>query len=230
MINNKSVVYQRMLSYWLTAILLTGSYFLLRGSNWLGSVQLHTLMEVVATLLALMIGAMALVRFYSKKNNTFLILGAGFIGTAFLDGYHALVTSIWFKSFLPSNLDSLIPWSWVASRLFLSVLLWASYLLWKKETRSGQECAVKEKTVFSFVLLATLSSFVFFIITPLPSAYYPDLFFSRPEELIPAVFFIAALVGYLKKGYWKQDVFEHWLVLALIVNVIGASHVHVIFH
>jgi len=74
MINNKSVVYQRMLSYWLTAILLTGSYFLLRGSSWKGSEQLHTLMEVAATLLALIIGVMALVCFYSKKNNTLLLI------------------------------------------------------------------------------------------------------------------------------------------------------------
>jgi len=74
MINNKSVVYQRMLSYWLTAILLTGELFLVGGSSWKGSEQLHTLMEVAATLLALIIGVMALVCFYSKKNNTLLLI------------------------------------------------------------------------------------------------------------------------------------------------------------
>jgi len=47
---------------------------LLRGSSWKGSEQLHTLMEVAATLLALIIGVMALVCFYSKKNNTLLLI------------------------------------------------------------------------------------------------------------------------------------------------------------
>ena len=64
---------RRIITYWLLSIILTGSYLFLRGSLWQGSAQLHTLMEVAATLLAFMIGSMALVRFYSKKNNTFLI-------------------------------------------------------------------------------------------------------------------------------------------------------------
>ena len=40
----------------------------------------------------MIVGATALVRFYSKKDNTFLFIGAGFLGTAFLDGYHTVVT------------------------------------------------------------------------------------------------------------------------------------------
>ncbi len=73
-------------------------------------------MESVATILALVIGAMALVRFYSRKNNTFLFIGTAFLGTALLDGYHAIVTSTYFVPFLPSGVAVLIPWSWVASR------------------------------------------------------------------------------------------------------------------
>ena len=214
---------QRITTYWLTGILLTVSYFFLRGSSWKGSEQLHTLMEVAATLLAMIIGIMALVRFYSKKNNTFLIIGAGFIGTACLDGYHALVTSSWFKAYLPSDLPALIPWSWVASRLFLSIILWLSYIAWKREDRLGSAGIIKEKTIFALITLATLSSFIFFIYVPLPAAYYPDIFFHRPEEFIPGLFFIAALIGYLKKGWWKHNAFEHWLVLALIINVVGQT-------
>ena len=39
-------------------------------------------MEALATLLAFVVGAISLVRFYSKKNNTFLFIGTGFLGTA----------------------------------------------------------------------------------------------------------------------------------------------------
>ncbi len=121
------------------------SYVLLRKSAWHGEAQLHTIMEVIATLLALMVGAMALVRFYSKKNNTFLFIGTDFLGTAFLDGYHAVVTSKFFAPYLPSDLPALIPWSWVASRQFLSVLLCLSWLAWVREHRLGKPGQIGER-------------------------------------------------------------------------------------
>ncbi len=57
----------------------------------------------------------------------------------------------------------------------------------------------------------------------MPRAYYPEIFFHRPEELVPALFFLLALIGYLKKGHWKEDGFEHWLVLSLIVGFMGQA-------
>ena len=67
--NTNKIEPRRIACYWFTGIVLSISYIFLRDLNWRGSEQLHTLMEVAATLLALMVGAMALVRFYSKKNN-----------------------------------------------------------------------------------------------------------------------------------------------------------------
>jgi len=195
----------------------------MRGTTWHGSATLHTVMEAVATLLALTVGAMALVRFYSKKNNTFLFIGAGFLGTAFLDGYHAIVTSAAFKPFMPSDLPHLIPWSWVASRLFLSVFLFLSLIAWLREQRLGESGQISEISVYLFAGAFTLLSFVFFAFAPLPLAYYPELVFHRPEEFLPALFFLAALVGYLRKGDWQHDIFEHWLVLSLIVGFVGQT-------
>ena len=106
---------RRMTTFWIVGLGLMLGYAAMRGSIWTGGAQLHTVMEAVATLLALIVGAMALVRFYAKENNTFLFIGTGFLGTAFLDGYHAIVTSDFFKPFMPSELPALIPWSWVAS-------------------------------------------------------------------------------------------------------------------
>ena len=98
----------------LIAVLLVG-YGYCRNSTWLGSNMLHTIAETVATLLAFMVGVIALARFYALKSNKFLLIGAGFIGTALLDGYHAVVTSFWFNGLFPS--PSLIPWSWNRSRI-----------------------------------------------------------------------------------------------------------------
>ena len=57
----------RVAAYILTAISLLILFYASRGSTWQGSKELHTTMEVAATLLALIVGGMALVRHYSKR-------------------------------------------------------------------------------------------------------------------------------------------------------------------
>ena len=205
------------------ALGLFGAYFLLRGAPWQGSTQLHTLMEVVAALLASTVGVFALVRYYSRPNNTFLFICAGFMGTALLDGYHAVVTSSLFASNFPSAPSSLIPWSWIASRLFLSILLTLSWLAWRRENRMGEAGVIDRRSVYAIVGLLTVGSFLLFALVPMPRAYYLEFFFHRPEELLPAGFFLVALLGYLAKGHWKHDDFEHWLVLSLIVGFMGQA-------
>jgi hypothetical protein len=190
----------RVALYWAVGLGLTLAYGLLRGSTWRGGADLHTHMEAAATMLALAVGVMALVRFYAKKDNTFLFIGTGFLGAAFLDGYHAVVTSHYFQAYLPSDLPSLIPWSWVASRFFLAALMYLSYLAWNREQRLGDKGRIGERTVYLFAGALTLSSFLFFAFVPLPRAYYPEIWFHRPEEFVPALFFLLALVGYLRKG------------------------------
>ncbi|MAF94575.1 MAG: hypothetical protein CMM60_02300 [Rhodospirillaceae bacterium] len=213
----------RMAAYWLTGLGLTVVFAVLHGHQWRGGGGLHTPEEALAALLAAIVGAMALVRFYSKKDNVFLLIGAGFLGTAFLDGYHALVTSEFFRTFMPSDLSSLTPWSWITSRQFLAIMMFLSWLAWLREQRLGRKGRITERAVYIFTGALTLLSFLFFAFVPLPSAYYPDITFNRPEEFGPAIFFLMALIGYLKKGHWRDDAFEHWLVLSLIAGVIGQA-------
>ena len=111
------------------AIALTVAYAVMESITWrYGNTQLHTIMEVVATLLALVVGVVALVRYYAKRHNMILFLGVGFFGTALLDGYHAIVTSSILQPYFPSEDFSLIPWSWNASRTFLTLLMILSWL------------------------------------------------------------------------------------------------------
>ena len=189
-------------------------------STWKGSTTLHTIMEVIATLLALMVGLLALVRYYSFKEVLYLYIGAGFIGTGLLDCYHAIVTSVFFVQFFPSPPASLISWSWVASRLSLSIVFFLGWLNWRFDFLKGKSALSKEVSVYLGMGVLTLASFVFFAFVPLPRAYYSELFFQRPEELIPAIFFIVALYGFFTKGEWRHDLFEHWLIYALIINVL----------
>ncbi|MHA1570206.1 MAG: MASE3 domain-containing protein, partial [Alphaproteobacteria bacterium] len=164
-------------------------YLILRGSDWLGTLQLHTLMEVAGAILAIIIGVLALTSFYSQKDRIFLFVGTGFLGSFFLDGYHALVTSKFFAHYLPSELPTLIPWSWIASRQFLAIMLFLGWLVSHLEKQRGPSRQVSDRTVYRFSIILTVASFVFFAFFPLPRAYYPDLVVHRPEEIAAALFF-----------------------------------------
>ncbi len=203
--------------YLLCALALLIASYDIRDFDWQGSQSLHTLMETIATLLAFLVGILALIRYFSQQDSQFLYIGAGFLGTGLLDAYHTVVTSAFFLPFMPSNYPHLVPWSWLASRLFLSVMLFISWWLWHRH-RHKPDYQHKTAAVFWGTGLATLSCFLFFALFPLPSASEPEWTIPRPFDFIPAVFFLAALIGYLRKGLWAENDFDHWLVLSLIVG------------
>jgi PAS domain S-box-containing protein len=191
-----------------------------RASGWVGDAPLHALHEAVAVTLALAVAAIALVRYHSRKSNSFLLLGAAFLGTALLDTYHALATSDFFAArFRGSELLSTSPWSWIASRLFLGLFLF----LHAQALRPGRrrKASFDERTVFLLVGGVTLACFAFFTFVPLPSAYLPDSAVHRPEDLLPALFFLLALVSHLRRGEWRDGGFEHYLVMALLLGFLG---------
>ena len=175
----------RLRHYWLLAAGLLALFVIFHifsaFSEWRGSSQLHTVMEVVATFLALLIGVLALLRYYSHKDLAILLVGTGFLGTAFLDGYHALVTSDYFRPFMPSDLPSLIPWSWVASRQYLSVFMVLSlFALRQENTGYDVDRKSREIRIYAGAIFLTLSSFMFFAFVPLPPGHFPEMFFHRP--------------------------------------------------
>jgi signal transduction histidine kinase len=172
---------------------------------------------------------MALVRYYSAPENKYLLIGAGFLGTGFLDGYHTVVTSTYFAPYMPSQLPSLIPWSWVASRLFLAVMLALTWYVWSIEDKVKKNLDLNPAIVYSATGIATIGCFLFFVFSPLPPAYYENIpfHFHRPEELLPGLFFLIAFIGFLKKKEWKIDAFEYWLLICILVNFIGESGVMV---
>lgn len=208
-------------SYLVLVMALCAFYWHFRNSGWTSGPQFHTIQEVAATILAAVVGALALVRYYSRKSSTYLLLGTGFLGAACLDGYHALVSIPHFLTFLPSDMLSLVPWSWISSRLYLSVLL--VLLVWTElsdEKTSARFCKY-ENTVYIIVVLFMIASFVFFVFVPLPAAYFPDLWLHRPVELISGVLFAAAFIGLTFRGAWREEPLHHWLIYSLILSLLG---------
>jgi hypothetical protein len=212
--------------YLLLALLLVAGAVVTSRLDFDGGAELHTLMEGMATVLALVIGALALVRFYSRRRRTYLFLGTGFLATGFLDGYHAVITAPFLTSTTDPRFPDLLVWTWIASRVFLSLFLFVSWLSWHQDERTtgGRRGRQQDDdtSVFMTAGILTLVIFVFFLRVPLAGAYHPDLLTPRAAEVLPGIFFVLALGGFLRKGEWRHDAFEHWLVIALILSV--ATH------
>jgi signal transduction histidine kinase/DNA-binding response OmpR family regulator len=204
----------------LASAVFLGAYPAHRAS-WRGNAELHTLLETISSLLAFTAGAMALVRYYAKKSSAFLLLGSCFLGAGLLDAYHGLITSPFLAGLTPSALSALTPWSGAVSRVFMSLLMCANLVALNRETRRPAANRVNESVVYVLVGVWAIVSFLFFALVSLPPAYYPNLMVHRPVDLVPALFFGLAVAGYLWRGAWRTNDFEHWLVLSLIPATAG---------
>ncbi len=185
--------------------------------------QVHDVLATLSTVLGLVVGLLALVRFYSKKRGTYLFIGTGFLGTAFLDLFHAVMSSGAVGSWDPEELLQLSSWTFTASATFLSVFLFVSWLAWRQESKGPEAEEIKEVPVYLTAIFLTVFIFIAFLLVfnvyGMSAAVYPDSIVPQPAEFFPALFFLLALGGYLGKGHWRFDAFEHWLIIALVISV-----------
>ena len=186
--------------------------------HWKGDAYFHRMMETAAAMTAIMIGVMALTRHYSRKDHSFLMLGTAFVGTGLLDAYHAIITSPDLTPSLPSSLATVVPWSWLSSRLFLALMLIGSWQVWRLEQRPTPATILTDRGIYLFSAALIMASAAVFFVVPLPRASFPDWVIPRPQELAGAALFsIAFLLHFLKKG-WQTNRFEHWLLVGILVE------------
>ena len=210
---------RRLAIYWIVGVGLLLSLIPLQGADWHGGPSLHSFMEGMATLLALFVGTLALVRYYGRKSNITLFLGVGFLGTALFDGYHTIISSAAAASFLPTGLEPLDAWSWTASRTYLSVMMCVALYAQNRELRLGADGRFAVRRVYFVCGTLALLSFSIFAIAPLPQAHYPNSIVHRPAEFVPAALFLIALVGSIRQGRWRTNAIKHWSILSLILGL-----------
>src|SRR6266481_497653 len=213
--------FTRSVGYVLLIVALLAGAFVFGRMTWKSNGEMHTLLETVATVLLLVSGAMSLVRYYTKKTSAFLLLGSGFLGTALLNGYHAAITSSFLAGRTPSAASALSLWSGTTPRLFLAVLLCVSLWGWKRESRRSTTGQREELLVYSLIGTFTVFSFFFLGVVRLPLQYYPNFAVHRPALAVSGIIYALAAYGYWRKGRWKTDDVEHWLLLSLIIGAVG---------
>lgn len=209
----------RIASYLVLLLLAAVASAVLRGASFESDPLVHVVLEALSVALAFFLGALALVRFYSRKNNVFLFLGTGFLATAFMDAFHAIETVPFDALRLGEGPVEASAWTWLASRTVLALFFCLNWIGWRRERRLGQHGRVGEGTVYLLTALLTVVTVVIVEMVPVPDPYDPRSIVPRSQNLLPATLFLFALVGYLIKGHWKDNAFDHWLVVALILGV-----------
>jgi nitrogen-specific signal transduction histidine kinase len=185
------------------------------ANHWISDIYFHTNLELISTIIALIVGTLSLVRFYTRKSALFLMIGAGFLGSGILDSYHTLVTSSSFKESMPSHLYYLIPWSWLTSRSFLAIFFIGAAMHTSRESR----IIVNEKHTYYVSILFLCAVFYLLSTSVLPDPFALAQYFPRIGEILPAFLFSISLIIHITKGEGKSDVFTKYLIFSSVLNI-----------
>lgn len=211
---------RRLLPYAAALILLFLLAPVLNRFDWGGHRDLHTAFEVVATVLALIVGYLAWVYHkQSQRSAYFLFIGVGFLGTGLFDAIHFLLTSEILRSSLPSPLIDVAPWSWLISRFFLGGFLLLNALTLSR--RASDEFASAHRIWWMFGLIGALAALTMsvFLVAPLPQAVYSDSLVNRPQEVAVAIPYLLAFAIYFWKQARRFDPVYHWVKWSIVINI-----------
>ena len=83
--NQPNQTNKRLISYLIIGVLLLVARFTVGRADWSGTANLHILMEAVGASVALFVGGLAFVQFFTKRNGVYFFIGMGFTGAGLLD-------------------------------------------------------------------------------------------------------------------------------------------------
>ncbi len=188
----------------------------LRHVPWQPDPVLQGYLQLITGLLALVFAAVTIVRFQGSQDRISLILGAGFL----LSGAVVTASSVFFFQFLRDVPVRLLwaPVTWWVSRMLLALLLVVAILVERFLPRSRHprgEIAGALLTVVGLTYLITAA------LRHLPgdSSANPGAVIPSPQQLLPAVLFLVALIGYRRRLLVAGSAFDRTIYAAAWLNL-----------
>jgi diguanylate cyclase (GGDEF)-like protein len=175
---------------------------------------LYGQLQITSGLLALIIGASALVRFRGTSDRLPLILACGFA----IVGVTLVSSSLISYRIADSDISLRDPMTWVIGRTFLAVLLVAGIAV---ERRLPTARNPGREIIVALVIVVFSASLLSLIHGRLP----PDIVvrlggtFTRPGNLFPAGLFLLATVGYCRRLKHTTSPFDRSLYFTAGLNV-----------
>ena len=158
---------------------------------------LYSYLQIVGSLLCFTYAANALVRFRGTHDRLTLILAFGFV----LSGVIETAATFNFYDVLSSGsfTQLRVPLAWMVSRTLLGLVVIAALVVERRVPTSrdpGREIAIALVVV---VAVAYTTSAAFFG-SPLDPVMHPRAFLARPGDLLPAVLFAVAAIGFGRRA------------------------------
>jgi diguanylate cyclase (GGDEF)-like protein len=176
----------------------------------------YSYLQIVGSLLCFTYAANALVRFRGTHDRLTLILAFGFV----LSGVIETVSTFNFYDLLASGASSQmrVPLAWMVSRTLLALVLIAALIVERRVPNSrepGREIAIALLVV---VVVAYLTSAAYFG-SPREPGIYPKALLSRPGDLLPAILFFVAAIGFSRRSRRAVSPVDGTFRVALWMNV-----------
>lgn len=192
--------------------------WILRNSTYRADPLFHTYLEITGSLIALTFAANALVRFRGTHDRITLILAFGFVVTGLIE---AGASMTFYRGMLVARGDvNQISFGWLAGQTLLGIVLLAALAI---ELRSPvARDPTKEMAAATLVVgaVAYLTS-VFYFMLPNAPKIHPGALIPRPWDLIPALIFAAAAIGFARRLHRADASLDRALGLAAAANAIA---------
>ena len=191
----------------------------LRHSHYTSDPLANAYLEMAGSLIAFTFAANAMIRFRGTHDRISLILAFGFV----LAGVIEAATSMTFYRgmLVAPGISTQISLGWLAGRTLLGVLLIAALVVERRIPVARDPAREMAGVTLIVGAVAYLTS-VFYFMLPRAPKIHPGIFIPRAWDLLPAVIYIAAAVGY----GWRLRRTAAWLDRALFF----AAGLNVICH
>jgi diguanylate cyclase (GGDEF)-like protein len=176
-------------------------------------------LTLFGSMLILTFAANALVRFRGTHDRISLILAFGFALAAMIEtgGSFGIFSQLAVGSGNPLS----VPLSWMVSRTVLGVLLLAALVV-ERHVPNSREPAKEMAAAFFVVAAAGYLISAAFLGSPWQLVSHPHWLLSRPLDLVPAGFFLAAGIGFRGRLRLSSSAFDKSLYWMAWLNV--AAH------
>lgn len=172
-------------------------------------------LQVTVGLFAFVFAAVALVRFQGTQDRISLILGAGFL----LSGTVVGASSVLFFQFADKPQQvTWAPVAWWISRMLLALLFVVALCVNKFMPRSRHP---KREIAFALFTVVALTYLIAAALRRLPPEVspHPGAFIPSPQQLLPAVIFLAGLLWYRRRLRLADGAFDRIIYAAAWLNL-----------
>jgi len=172
-------------------------------------------LQVISALLAFVFAALSFVRFQGTQDRISLILGGGFLLSAAV----LSASSVLFFQVLQDSAVSVTwaPVAWWLSRMVLALLLLVALLVERfiprsRHTKSEITGALLAVVGFTYVIAAALRRL------PPEVSRHPLAIVPSPQQLLPGVIFLAAVIWYRRRLQTEDSAFDRTIYAAAWMN------------